>query len=142
MPHSDYFQDHDRFKGPCKQFGCRLQLVLPVGYHRHLYWEKVSIHQTQLSLIKFPYIITFYCVWEEGTAVMTDSPLQLCLSMIPNERMGKRMLFFSSYLKVQQDPQWPWFFTGLTIPSSLQSFCNIENNITHREMIKIYSIEH
>lgn len=28
------------------------------------------------------------------------------------------------YLNVQQDPQWPWFLTGLTIPVSLQSFCN------------------
>ena len=27
------------------------------------------------------------------------------------------------YLKVQQDPHLPWSLTGLTIPSSLQSFC-------------------
>lgn len=30
----------------------------------------------------------------------------------------------SLYLNVQQDPHPPWSLTGLTIPSSLQSFCN------------------
>lgn len=27
------------------------------------------------------------------------------------------------YLNVQQDPQWPWSLIGLTMPSTLQSFC-------------------
>ena len=31
---------------------------------------------------------------------------------------------FKIYLNVQHDPQPPWSLTGLTIPSSLQSFCS------------------
>jgi len=47
-----------------------------------------------IIIVKIPVYNYFLVCLEESTVVMTNSPLQLCPRMIPNERMGKRMLSF------------------------------------------------